>query len=589
MRRAILAWLMLVALSTSLAAQAAEEPSVGLTVLGPMDRISQHQAAFGKPTAELAAARNEVESFQVVVAAVKGNIRVTGVEISELVGPAGARIAKENLKLYREEYARVRLSTPGAELPPGLYPDPLVPFVNPVTGQPIEPLTSHQARWGEPHVIRGHDMYPVPFDVFEGQNQPLWIDVRVPGDARPGDYRGTVRVAIRGRRAAEVPVSLRVWNFTLPDGPTHHNHFGSFSGVARLFNVKRDSEAFRQIEARYCQAMAEHRLNPPIPSHLLPEVKPDGSLKIDPARHQALKRFLAEFHVTDIEIPRAPFASLPHSTQGTDYKTIQPEQREKAQRYYREYYEYLRASGWDQLAYVYLLDEPNLKENYEQVLALGQVAHEAAPKLRLLVVEQTYAQDPSWPDIDPAVDIWCPLWGFIDRDTIRQKLAHGDQVWSYTALVQRAPPYHPQYAQLKGKDPPHWHIDWPLAVYRVPTWINRQYGITGLLYWSTVTSVIEPWCNPAFAHPRHYNGGGYLFYPGTPCGIEGPVGCMRLKNIRDGMEDYEYFVLLEKRAGLAAVQKIVDRIAPNWWDYSRDPAAILAARQALAELICERP
>lgn len=461
----------------------------------------------------------------------------------------------------------------------------MVPLVNPLTGQPIEPLSQHSPRWGEPLVTRGYDLYGLPCDVFQGQNQPLWIDVHVPKDAAAGQYQGTFRVKIQGGRAAEIPVTLTVWDFALPDGPTHRNHFGSVGNVARWFNVQRDSEQFRQIEGRYCQAMAEHRINPPIPSRLLPEVKPDGSLAIAAERHQALKKFLDDLHVTDFEVPRAPFARLPHSTQRPDYKDIAPEQREKAQRYYRQYYDYLKQNGWEKRAYVYLLDEPNLRENYEQVLVLGQLAHEAAPQLRLLVVEQTYLQDPSWPDMDPAIDIWCPLWAFIDRDSIRQKLAQGDEVWSYTALVQRAPPYHPQYAQVKGKDPPHWHIDWPLLVYRVPTWINRQYGITGLLYWSTVTTVIDPWFNPAFAHPRHYNGGGFLFYPGAPCGIDGPVASMRIKNLRDGMEDYEYFVLLEKLAGPQAVQKIVDRIAPNWWDYCRDPDAILAARREMAQQI----
>ena len=39
---------------------------------------------------------------------------------------------------------------------------------------------------------------------------------------------------------------------------------------------------------------------------------------------------------------------------------------------------------------IYLWDEPNLRENYEQVLALGQLVHEAVPSLKCLVVEQTY-------------------------------------------------------------------------------------------------------------------------------------------------------------------------------------------------------
>lgn len=564
-----------------------QQAEIRLSVLSGMERIGQDQAPFGSPEATLQAARNEVESFQVVVAAVGGNLEVVRAEISDLVGEGGAKIGADSVRLFREEYVRVRKSTPKAELPPGLYPDPLVPFLNPETGEPIPPKSYSQARWGEPQKESGYDMVGLPFEVFRGQNQPLWVDVHVPEDAVPGTCRGTFTVSARNRLSAEIPVTLTVWDFVLPPGPTHHNHFGSFSNISRDFDVKRDSPRFGEIEMRYCRAMAEHRLNPPIPSNLLPEVKGDGSLDVVPERHKALVRFMEELHVTNFEIPRAPFARLPSSTLRPDYKDIAPGEREKAQRYYRQYYDYLKANGWDQRAYVYLWDEPNVRENYEQVLVLGQLVHEAAPELKCLVVEQTYPQDPSWPDIDPAVDIWCPLWSFIDEGSIRAKIAQGDEVWSYTALVQRSPRYHPEYEKVKDHDPPYWHIDRPLLVYRIPTWINRRYGITGLLYWSTVTRVIAPWYNPAFAHPKHFNGGGFLFYPGVPCGIDGPVTSMRLKNLRDGMEDYEYFALLEKRAGRPAVDEIVARLAPNWWDYSRDPATILAARREMAEKIVE--
>lgn len=555
-----------------------------LTVLNSMERIQQHEPPFGAGAANIAAARNEVESFQVVVAALDRNLHVTGVTLSELVGDGGARIGGDCIELYREEYVRVRLSTPRAELPPGLYPDALVPLVDPTTGQPIQPLGQHQERWGEPMITTGHDMYALPFDVFAGQNQPIWVDVRVPQDAPAGEYRGVFQVTA-GEVQAEVPVTLTVWDFALPAGPTHSNHFGSFAGVARSFGVERDSDEARAIEDRYCREMARHRINPPLPRHLLPTVNPDGSLHIDAERHAALTQFITELHVTDFEVPRAPFGQLPHSTKGADYKTIAPAERAKAIRYYRDYYEYLKANHWEQRAYIYLLDEPNTPENYEQVLVLAAVAEEAAPELKRLVVEQTYPHDPSWPDIDPAIDIWCPLWAFIDRDTINQKLQGGDAVWSYTALVQRAPRYHPHYAEVGDKDPPYWHIDRPLLVYRVPTWINRQYGITGLLYWSTVTRVIEPWFNPAFAHPRHFNGGGYLFYPGVPCGIAGPITSMRLKNLRDGMEDYEYFAVLDQRGGSDAVQRAVDRVAPTWWEYTRDPQQLIDTRRELAEAI----
>lgn len=584
MRDRILLALILMAVTATMAA-AAEQASVALTAIGSMERIGQSDKPFGQPEARIQAARNEWESFQVVVAAPMESITVTAANMAELVGPQGARIGGDDVRLFREEYVRVRCSTPRAELPPGLYADPLVPLLDPTTGKPIEPRRQHQERWGEPMKTVGYDMYAIPFEVFRGQNQPIWVDVHVPKTAPAGQYRGVFRVSTRTGAKAELPVTLTVWDFNLPDAPTHRNHFGEFRGVARLFGVQPNSERFRQIEARYCRAMAEHRLCPPVPGHLLPAVNPkDGSLTIDPERHKQLAKFIAENHVADIQIS-CPFGRLPHSTLDPNYKTIAPAERAKARRFYADYYQYLEKNGWADRAYVYLLDEPNTRENYEQVLVLGALVKEAAPKLKRLVVEQTYPQAPDWPDIDPAVDIWCPLWAFIDRDTIAQKIAHGDEVFSYTALVQPAPPYHPRYKEVKGLNPPYWHIDRPLTVYRVPTWINRQYGITGLLYWSTVTQVMDPWNNPAFAHPRHYNGGGYLFYPGVPCGIDGPVASIRLKVLRDGMEDYEYFAILEKRAGNAAVKQIVDTIAPNWWDFAKEPARFQAAREELAKKI----
>jgi hypothetical protein len=191
--------------------------------------------------------------------------------------------------------------------------------------------------------------------------------------------------------------------------------------------------------------------------------------------------------------------------------------------------------------------------------------------------------------MDPAIDIWCPLFAFIDSASIDSKLKHGDEVWSYTALSQRAPEYHPDYEKVKDYDSPYWHIDAKLTSYRSPTWMNWHYGITGLLYWSSVqisdskTGLMDPWLLPAFSESdSQFNGGGHLMYPGVPCGIDGPVSSIRLKNVRDSMEDWEYFAILEKLAGKDAVNKIVSDVAPNWWGTSEDPLVIHAARERLA-------
>jgi hypothetical protein len=420
------------------------------------------------------------------------------------------------------------------------------------------------------------------------------VDVSIPKNTAAGVYQGTFTVTLDNvpeqygprvdsvmTKVVSIPITLTVWDFTLPDGPTHRNHFGTVDWIIPgLYGVEPKSEKSLEIELRYCKMMSDHRINPPIPASFMPEVNTDGSLKINPERHQMLKRYLEELHVTDFQIPNAPFKDIITTNRG------------KAIRYYKEFYQYLKENGWDKRAYLYMLDEPNLKENYEEVLALGALVHEAASEIRCLVVEQPYKQDPSWPDIDPAVDIWCPLFAFIDRDSINAKLAHGDEVWSYTALSQRAPEYHPHYKEVKDYDSPYWHLDALLTSYRTPTWINWQYRINGFLYWSsvtitsTLTGVRDPWLLPAFSESdSQFNAGGYLMYPGIPCGIDGPISCIRLKNVRDSMEDWEYFAILEKLAGREAVTKIVSEVAPDWWASAEDPRVILSTREMIANEI----
>lgn len=582
------AFILMVALLSGGCAQqsvdSGDSRAVKLTVLNSMERIGHQEKIFGQARAAIKAAKNEVESFQVVVYAPEKNITVVRAEISDLTGPAGV-IAAKNASLFREEYTRVGRSTPRAALPPGLYPDPLVPFINPVTGKPIEPRSQSRQGTDGPVTTRGFEVYAVPFEVWKGQNQPLWVDIKVPKETAAGEYKGKLTVTVYEGPVGEIPkndgvmfpgaetktrsdqeaeysveVALTVWDFTLPDGPTHRNNFGDVDRAAHVFGVDRNSPEFAEIELNYCRMMANHRINPPIPSRLLPDVRPDGSLAITPARTEALRTFMSDLHVTDFPVPRAPFEDMLTAN------------RAKAIRYYRELYAYLKDNGWDKRAYLYMVDEPNDQKAYEKVSALGKLVEEAAPELKRLVVEQPYTQNPSWPDIDPAVDIWCPLFSFIDPDAVNKKLEQGDEVWSYTALSQRAPKYSAKYGEVKDYDPPYWAIDQPLTAYRIPTWINLQYRITGYLYWSTVysdksvTGVTDPWFLPIFAASgKHFSGEGYLIYPGKPCGIDGPVASIRLKNVRDAMEDYEYFDQLRKLSDEKTVHALVSEIVPNWW------------------------
>ncbi|OGG53585.1 MAG: hypothetical protein A3F84_02700 [Candidatus Handelsmanbacteria bacterium RIFCSPLOWO2_12_FULL_64_10] len=545
--------------------------SIHLVALPGAVRVGPTGAFQGEGTAEVACARNEVGSFQVVVTAMGGHLQQVEAEVSALRAEKGGEVPAGRITLYREVFVPVRYSSPRATLPPDFYPDPLVPFVNPYTGEPIR---GPQWREGK---LAGARFGGGGFDLWEGHHQPLWVDIAVPEGTPPGAYTGVIRVRARNADPAEMPIALTVWDFALPDGPTHENHFGGFRSVARYHKLDPGSGQFRLLEDRYIEAMAGHRLNPPLPTRLHPGVGEDGGIQVDEALGRDLTAFVGRYHLTNIEIPRAPFKDA----LGAD--------REKAIRFYRTWHAYLEKKGWAKGAYLYMLDEPNDPEAYERVRRLGALVREAAPRIRRLVVEQTYAQDPAWGVLDGAVDIWCPLFAFIHEPDVKRVQRQGDEVWSYTALVQAAPRYHPDYEAVKDDHPPYWQADFPALSYRIAPWLNRRYGITGLLYWSTVhwfSPDRNPWDDPGFR--IRWNGDGFLFYPGDDAGIEGPITSIRLKYLRDGMQDYEYFAILEGRGGKGVVEEVVRDAVPTWGAWNQDPYHLLRLRRRLAEEIVRR-
>jgi len=533
---------------------------IGLQAISSLERVisSADTKLQGASSAEIYAARNESESFQVVIKADQQPLKNVHIEMTELKSSSNDVIGLDNIHLFREISVLIRNSSNKAVFAPGLFPDALVPFVNPYTKEPTS----------------GGRFLPQGFTIWEDQNQPIWIDVNVPKDVRPGTYTGSINVSASNVPSASIKVKLTVWNFTLPDGPTHSNHFGNFSSLARYYGTERNAEVRQELEMRYIDLLAAHRLNPPFPERLTPSTKSDGSIDVTAEFDQAFTDFITRYHVTDIEVPRAPF------------RYPLDRDRKRTQSYYLSWYQYLTKKGWEDRTYLYMLDEPNSNDDYRRVRELGAMLEEAVPGLRRLVVEQPYTQDPKWGSLDAAIDIWCPLFGFIDEPSIKRVLQEGDEVWSYTALIQNAPPYHPDYQSVKNEDPPYWEIDFPLTSYRVSTWLNRRYDITGLLYWTTIQWASDkrnPWDDPGFR--GSFNGGGQFIYPGEEAGINGPVSSIRLKVLRDAMEDYEYFVILEQKGKKELVKEIVNEVVPDWGSWKQNPEVYIEMRKKMGETI----
>lgn len=556
-------------LATALIAFAASaQTRIELTTLPPAVRISPAGELPSAAPSILRAARNEVESLQFVVTAQGGALTKVDATLSPFINARGDELGTTSATLFREVFMNVRHSSPRATEAPGLTPDPLVPLVDPWTGSKLKPL------YWNGEQLEGAGYGGAPFEIWADHHEVLWLDVAVPEGAIPGNYGATLRVTADNAAAVTLPITLTVWDFTLPSGPTHENHFGGFGALAAYHGMKADSPEYIALEERYSAALAAHRINPELPAHVLPVVDDSGAAVFSDEVDQAISAFVDRHHVTNIHIPSAPFGD----PLGAD--------REKALTFYRSWYAYLAEKGWADRAYLYMLDEPNDPEAYTRVQEIGGLVHEANPKIRRLVVEQTYTQDPTWPALEESIDIWCPLFGFVDEASTKRLQAQGSHVWSYTALTQTAPPYHPEYEKVKSDLPPFWEIDFPVTSYRIAPWLNRRYGITGLLYWSVVyfgSPDRDPWQDPGFR--VRWNGEGALFYPGNAVGIDGPIASIRLKSLRDGMEDYEYFTLLEKLGGAASVDAIVREAVPTWGTWKSDPTVLPQLRDRLAEEI----
>jgi hypothetical protein len=543
---------LLVTVSACAQALSQTQPGIVVFALDGLSRVRPHDSPGTSSVVTIKAARNEFEPFQIVVRAGTAPLKAVNVELSDLRGPGNQVIPRRHFTLYREHYLEVTRPSPKSKEGAGWYPDALVPFLNPLDGKPIT-----KARF-----------IGAPFEVAPDSNQPVWVDVFVPKDTPPGDYTGTVTVTAQNQKSVSLPIKLTVWNFTLPDTPTMRSNFGDLDGrLVKLHHTKEESPEFRVLERRYAEATAAHRLCPPIPAYLMPEIKPDGS--IDSSASQAqLKEWTDRFHVTGF-----PLNLIGGDPLGKD--------REHNLRYLQAIYAYLKKNGWEKYAYIYVLDEPNDAAAYEQVRKRGGFIHQAQPGIKVLCTEQPTPQDSAWGSLVGSVDIWVPLWTLFEERSATERFAAGEELWSYTALCQGE----------KGKDTPYWEMDFPLLDYRIPGWASWRYGITGLLYWTTVywEKVEDPWTNPAtyVEGTSVFNGEGSLFYPGADAGFAGPVVSMRLKQIREGLEDYEYLNLLARRGDKRFADECAHRLVTSWSQWNQDPADLYALREQIAKKLEE--
>lgn len=531
-------------------------------VVSDTQRVLREDPAGSELSVRLNAARNEWESFQIFVRSDE-EVRSVRIVPGDLTGPEGAVLPAADAQIYREQQLRIGVGTyRNKEFRPGFYPDPLIPARHPVTGEPL--------------IGRFRCM---PFDLAASTTHGFWIDLKVPADAKGGIYRGTYRVSAATGDPVEISVTLNVWDFRLPDTPTFRTAMGSpFDQLQSYYRRRSEQgkesqpEDWNAVFQQVSELLSQNRINAtPKQGVLVPAEQPDGTFAIPKEQVDAMRAFVDRYHINAFQTPHP--------------SSVIKDPDSERDRLHAWLHAYDRA--WKELArpqvifYTYLRDEPNNEEDYRYVQKWGRAVRSAKSVVQVLVVEQTWPENPAWGDLYGAVDIWCPLFSLFKPESAVKRQALGETIWTYTALCQ-------------GEPTPWWQTDMPLLNYRVPAWIAWRYRIRGILYWGGMcywNDVEDPWKQPETLDRRKdraelvYNGEGSLLYPGRAVGYDGVAPSMRLKALRDSIEDYEYMAILERRGLAAQADAIVRPLAQSFFQWEKNPQAYEVARTKLAEWI----
>ena len=470
--------------------------------------------------ARVHAARNEYEAFQLVLTPKKALANVKIVPHT-LTGPNNAKLGSWNVTAKNVAY--VHCTTPTSEdVKPGWYPDP---------------LPDH-----------------TPFAAPAGQNSAVWITVFVPSNTAPGEYKGTVDVVGGGIGKIVVPISLRVWSFALPSVSKLRTAYGNSPERAAVYQGATILEQKRKLQDLYNLNFFKHRVSPYRPYAFY-----DIGVRVDNDHvsldftdfDEAIRKYFAMFN--SFELPRFGMADDVGFGKGAGAERMKID-------YMRRVAEHLVDKGQLAKGYDYITDEPQPAQ-YGEVINAAKNVRLADQRIKILLTEQVEET------LIGSVDIWVPILSEYNEQAARERQAKGEEVWWYSCCGPR----HPY---------PAYFIDYPAMDLRMYHWMTWRYGLNGILYWNTMYWQDNPWQTPMSQPPDRStnwgNGDGFLLYPPVkaPSGTfveKGPVTSIRWETIRDGIEDWGYFRMLQDRIDAAS-------------DAKKTNAAYAKARDALAHV-----
>lgn len=228
---------------------------VGMQVWNASPMTDVLDADYGNPCEALgpivlAGARQGEFSGQVVVSA-DASIRGVKAKMSDLAAAGGGRIGADQ--------ARVRFALPTGSAPSGYGRNyrggaQVARFDALAEQSPAEVPVRVKTPYRE---YKGR----MPRD---GAVLPVWVTVKVPADAAPGEYTGTLTVSAEGLTDTAVPVRLSVADWKMPDSKSFVSHAGivqSAESVALQYEKPLWSEEHWKLIERSMSLLGEAGAN----------------------------------------------------------------------------------------------------------------------------------------------------------------------------------------------------------------------------------------------------------------------------------------------------------------------------------------
>jgi hypothetical protein len=515
-----------------------------------------------RPKARLFAARNEFEAVQLVVRASGGGVRDVSLALEQpLTHADGAAIPPGNVLLYRVGYYRVGQPS-NIEGASGRWPDALIPHRDSYTGE-----------------LRN----AFPFDVPDGETRVVWLDLLVPPDSPAGAYRGQIAVTAGGNRLGAIPIELKVGRFALPSTPSLKTAYGmqpaqpcmAHTGTESCSRSWSDTKACT-LRARYVRAALDNRLTLSGVTFQAPldgNAKPFEQLLLPLVRGTGRTR-LAGARATSMQIRAGARDAL-------------------------RWLRYGRGVGIADRMFWLAADEPQGDASkWEEVKTAGRGLREQTGAGKILVVSPI--ADARRFGAEQQVDIFVPALSALDQrgDTPPeqrrsayddwQEQRPGREVWgyvpcmSYACLGQRTASF-----EREQRGWPSRRIDSSAVQNRAFGWLAFIHRLSGEFGHDVAHRLDTAW-EPDGQAATEGAGGGTLFYPGKPEIVGGktdiPIESIRLKLIREGIEDFEY-LRLAAHIDAEQTRSIAQQLFPRASQCNQSAAKLEQARAQLFDLL----